>query len=162
MDIVEGNMCGLAMRESIAQPWSKTPSRTKGVGRNLGDLAFGRAEIGRAGPHGEGDEPKSMMNEREKSDPAIVAVKFTNEAGDQGRSGRRQGGPREMRASKARSEHSVAVVCHTRWAAYGTPSIYRLSVTHPRWEPYAGKPHVPALCGGRIVICVPTAIPLVP
>jgi hypothetical protein len=34
----------------------------------------------------------------------------------------------------------------------------RLAVTHPRWEPYAGKPHVPALCGGRIVICVPTAI----
>jgi hypothetical protein len=31
------------MRGSIAQPWSKTPSRTKGIRRNLGDLAFGRA-----------------------------------------------------------------------------------------------------------------------
>jgi hypothetical protein len=39
----EGNMCGTAMRGSIAQPWSKTPSRTKGTSRNLGDLAFGRA-----------------------------------------------------------------------------------------------------------------------
>jgi len=81
VDIVEGNMCGPVMRGSIAQPWSKTPSRTKGTSRNLGDLAFGRAAIRRAGPHGEGDEPKPMMNEREKSDPATVAVKSTNEAG---------------------------------------------------------------------------------
>ena len=43
MDIVEGNMCGPVMRGSIAQPWSKTLSRTKGRRRNLGDLAFGRA-----------------------------------------------------------------------------------------------------------------------
>ena len=43
VDIVEGNMCGPAMRGSIAQPWSKTLSRTKGACRNLGDLAFGRA-----------------------------------------------------------------------------------------------------------------------
>jgi hypothetical protein len=43
VDIVEGNMCGPVMRGSIAQPWSKTPSRTKGTSRNLGDLAFGRA-----------------------------------------------------------------------------------------------------------------------
>ena len=69
------------MRGSIAQPWSKTLSRTKGACRNLGDLAFGRAEIRRIGPHGEGDEPKPMKNEREKSDPAVVAMKSTNEAG---------------------------------------------------------------------------------
>ena len=42
VDIVEGNMCGPVMRGSIAQPWSKTLSRTKGACRNLGDLAFGR------------------------------------------------------------------------------------------------------------------------
>jgi len=47
----------------------------------LGDLAFGRAEISRAGPHGEGDEPKLMMNGREKSDPVVVAVKSMNETG---------------------------------------------------------------------------------
>jgi hypothetical protein len=52
VDIAEGNMCGPDMRGSIAQPWSKTLSRTKGTSRNLGDLAFGRAEICRAGPHG--------------------------------------------------------------------------------------------------------------
>src|SRR6202011_3029187 len=32
------------------------------------------------GPHREGEEPKPMMHEREKSDPAIVAVKPTNKA----------------------------------------------------------------------------------
>jgi hypothetical protein len=47
----------------------------------LGDLAFGRAEIRRAGPHREGDEPKLMMNGREKSVPVVVAVKSMNEAG---------------------------------------------------------------------------------
>ena len=43
VDRAEGNMCGPVMRGSIAQPWSKTLSRTKGTGRNLGVLAFGRA-----------------------------------------------------------------------------------------------------------------------
>jgi hypothetical protein len=84
VDSAEGNMCGPARRGSIAQPWSKTSSRTKGTGRNLGDLAFGRACMLRAGPHGEGDEPKPMMNEREKSDSATVAEKSTNEAGQPG------------------------------------------------------------------------------
>src|ERR1700674_4498380 len=32
------------------------------------------------GPHREGEEPKPMMHEGEKSDPAIVAVKPTNKA----------------------------------------------------------------------------------
>ena len=81
VDRAEGNMCGPAMRGSIAQPWSKTLSRTKGTSRNLGDLAFGRAELRRTGPHREGDEPKLMMNGREKSVPAVVAVKSMNEAG---------------------------------------------------------------------------------
>ena len=87
VDIAEGNMCGPAMRGSIAQPWSKTLSRTKGTSRNLGELGFGQAEIHRTGPHGEGDEPKPMMNEREKSDSAVVAMKSTNEAGQPAVSG---------------------------------------------------------------------------
>ena len=83
VDIVEGNMCGPVMRGPIAQPWSKTPSRTKGTSRNLGDSRLAGQSY-RAGPHGEGDEPKPMMNEREKSDPVVVAVKSTNEAGEPG------------------------------------------------------------------------------
>ena len=55
--IVEGNMCGAVMRGAVALPRSKTPSRTKGSRRNLGDLASGRAATGRAGPRREGKEP---------------------------------------------------------------------------------------------------------
>ena len=42
---VEGNMSDAAMRGVDAPPWSKTPSRTKGTRRNLGDLMFGRAAV---------------------------------------------------------------------------------------------------------------------
>ena len=63
-----------------------------------------------------------------------------------------------MWAGKSRSELRVGQACHMRWATYGMPCNCGQAVNYPRWEPYAGKPHVPALCGGRIVICVPTAI----
>jgi hypothetical protein len=72
----------------------------------------------RAGPHGEGDEPKPMMNEREKSDPAVVAAKSTNEAGQPGEEWMEpRAGPREMWTGKARSEHRIGQACHKRWAA---------------------------------------------
>ena len=45
VDTAEGNMCGAAMRGADALPWSKTPSRTKGRRRNLGDLMGGRATL---------------------------------------------------------------------------------------------------------------------
>ena len=118
VDRAEGNMCGPVMRGSIAQPWSETLSRTKGTSRNLGDLAFGRAEIRRAGPHGEGDDPKLMMNGREKSVPVVVAVKSMNEAGQPGEEWME---PREMWAGKSRSELSVGQACHMRWVTYGVP-----------------------------------------
>ena len=37
---VEGNMCGVVMRDADALPWSKTPSRRKGSRRNLGGPPF--------------------------------------------------------------------------------------------------------------------------
>ena len=43
VDTVEGNMCGVAMRDTDAPSGSKTSSRTKGSRRNLGDLMSGRA-----------------------------------------------------------------------------------------------------------------------
>lgn len=54
---VEGNMCGGAMRVADAPSWSKTPSRTKGTGWNLGDLVFDRMASQLPGPHREGEEP---------------------------------------------------------------------------------------------------------
>jgi hypothetical protein len=38
----EGNMCGLAMREAVVSPESKTTARAKGDRRKLGDLLAGR------------------------------------------------------------------------------------------------------------------------
>ena len=40
---VEGNMCGVAMRDADAPPGSKTPSRANRQRRNLGGLMSGRA-----------------------------------------------------------------------------------------------------------------------
>jgi hypothetical protein len=54
----EGNMCGAAMRGSVALPGSKATSRKKGTRRNLGDLMPCRAAFfSRAGPCREGEEP---------------------------------------------------------------------------------------------------------
>ena len=80
VDTAEGNMCGAAMRGADALPWSKTPSRTKGMRRNLGDLTPDHRPYGHPGPHREGEEPKPMMHGREKSGPAVVAVKRANKA----------------------------------------------------------------------------------
>jgi len=54
---VEGNMCGPAMRGADARSWSKTPSRTKGTRRNLGDLVSDRTGEHLSGPRREGEEP---------------------------------------------------------------------------------------------------------
>ena len=51
----EGNMCDAATRGVDALPWSETSSRTKGLRRNLGELASGRGV--HAGPCREGEEP---------------------------------------------------------------------------------------------------------
>jgi hypothetical protein len=40
--VAEGNMCGAAMRGADALPRSKTPPRTKGSRRNLGDPTSGQ------------------------------------------------------------------------------------------------------------------------
>ena len=45
VDVVEGNMCGTAMRGADALPGSKATSRMKGSHRNLGDPAFDRGGV---------------------------------------------------------------------------------------------------------------------
>lgn len=54
---VEGNMCGTVMRGADARSRSKTPSRTKGTRRNLGDLVPDRMDECLCGPCREGEEP---------------------------------------------------------------------------------------------------------
>ena len=106
------------------------------------------------GPHREGEEPKPMMHGRGKSDSAIVAVKPTNKAGANAAE------PVEPRAgTKGNAGQQSTYRAQSR--ARVSQALERIrktfAVTHPRWEPYAGKPHVRIWAGGREVTRVPTA-----
>ena len=86
-----------------------------------------------------------MMYGHEKSDPAIVALKPTNKA---------ERSAAELVEPRAGTKGNAGQLC-TRWTQC------RISVTqdvgshtaaccrqYPRWEPYAGKPHVRSWAGG--------------
>ncbi len=71
---VEGNMLRTVMRGATALPWSKTPLRSKGTRRNLGDLmppAVATAIPGRFGKV----RSRSRIGRYEESDGCIVPVK---------------------------------------------------------------------------------------
>src|ERR1700676_5190255 len=100
-----------------------------------------------------------MMHGREKSGPAIVAMKPANKAGqpaaEQGepRACPREGGgqgPRGMRASKARAGRRTGKACHRRWTAYG-----KFGRRAPEVGAVCGKAARTDLCGGRLAIGVP-------
>jgi hypothetical protein len=95
-----------------------------------------------------------MMHGREKSDLAIVAGKLTNKvaprcgairggAGRRGVGGAKGGDQGECGPAK----HALDSAPGSRVTGAGThaASICRLD---PRWEPYAGKPHVRFCAGG--------------
>ncbi len=63
-------MCGRSLFGNREISWSASDSRFAPNCRAC-----------RTGPCREGEEPKPMMHDREKSDPVIVAVKLTNKAG---------------------------------------------------------------------------------
>ena len=154
---LEGNMCGTVMRGADALPGSKATSRAKGSHRNLGDLVSGRRRrvlCVYGGPHREGEEPKPMMHGHEKSDLVIVAVKPTNKArkapcggvcggGRSGVGGAKGGGQGEYAPAK----HVLDSEPGSRVKGAGAYTARR-AVTHPRREPYAGKPHVRFWAGG--------------
>ena len=148
---LEGNMCGTAMRGADALPGSKATSRAKGSHRNLGGLASGRQMLReRDGPHREGEEPKPMMHGCEKSDLVIVAMNPANKArnapcggGRSGVGGAKGGGQGEYAPAK----HVLDSEPGSRVTAAGAYTA-TCAVTHPRQEPYAGKPHVRIWAGG--------------
>src|SRR5262245_49178225 len=145
---LEGNMCGTAMRGADALPGSKTTSRAKGSHRKLGDLGPGhRCRVGAEydGPHREGEEPKPMMNGPEKSDLAIVATKQANKA--------ERSAPESMeRRARTKGNASQQSTYRTQRRVSVSQALERIrqavAVTHPRWEPYAGKPLVRFCAGG--------------
>ena len=86
-----------------------------------------------------------MMHGREKSDPAILAEKPTNKA---------ERSAAELVERRAGAKGN-AFWQSTHWTqrqarVVQAPERVRqlLCRSHPRWEPYAGKPHVRICAGG--------------
>src|SRR5262249_43587315 len=95
-----------------------------------------------------------MMHGREKSDLAIVAMKPANKANEptaEASTGANAAESVERRAGAKGNAHQQS----TQWTqsqARVSQALERIrhvfAVTHPRWEPYAGKPHVRSCAGG--------------
>ena len=95
-----------------------------------------------------------MMYGHEKSDPAIVAEKPANKAErSAAKLVERRAGTEGM-ANQLSTRRTLSRVSVTLDVGSSTASNCR---RHPRWEPYAGKPHVRICAGGREVTRVPTA-----
>ena len=100
-----------------------------------------------------------MMNGLEKSDPAIVAKKPTNKAEQPAAAATaaelKAAEPVERRAGTKGSADQQSTRRTQSWTSVSQAlerirkvASDRFAVTHPRWEPYAGKPHVRFCAGG--------------
>src|SRR4051812_2294866 len=95
-----------------------------------------------------------MMHGCEKSDPAIVAVKPANKAKEAHCGGICGGGRSGVGGAKGGGQGEYAPATHALGSEPGSRDTgagaytARRAVTHPRWEPYAGKPHVRFCAGG--------------
>src|SRR5262245_48423132 len=99
-----------------------------------------------------------MMHGHEKSDLVIVAMKPANKANEptaEASTGANAAEPVERRAGAKGNAHQQS----THWTqsqARVSQALERIrhvfAVTHPRWEPYAGKPHVRFCAGGAMKI----------
>ena len=96
-----------------------------------------------------------MMHGPEKSELAIVAVKPANKVEQPARGAicrkLKAAEPVEPRAgTKGNADQQSTYRAQSR--ARVTQALERIrraiAVTHPRWEPYAGKPHVRFCAGG--------------
>ncbi len=89
-----------------------------------------------------------MTHGRGKSDSAIVATNPTNKAGrpaaePEERRAEAEGNADQRSTRRAQYRESVSqALDRIRQVAV------RFAVKHPRWEPYAGKPHVRICAGG--------------
>src|SRR5215472_16391199 len=102
-----------------------------------------------------------MMHGREKSDRAIVAMKPANKANEptaEASTGANAAEPVE-RGAGTKGNAGQQSTFRTQSRANVSQALERirqaLAVTHPRWEPYAGKPPV-RICAGAVT-GVPTA-----
>jgi len=90
-----------------------------------------------------------MMHGHEKSDPAIVAMKPANKA-------ERSAVELVERRARTKGNAGQQSTCRTQRRISVSQALERIrkaasdcfAVTHPRWEPYAGKPPVRFCAGG--------------
>ena len=89
-----------------------------------------------------------MMHGHEKSDLAIVAGKPANKA-------EQSAAESVERRAGTKGNASQQSTCRTQSRISVSQALERIrkvakrfAVTHPRWEPYAGKPHVQFCAGG--------------
>jgi hypothetical protein len=145
--------------EGLSLSWVEGPITHKGKTSELGDLAFGRAKVCCTGSHGEGDEPKAYDERTREVRPRSRSCEVHERSwatrggvdgakgGDQGKCGLAKHAP-----------NSVSGWCVTCAGSHTTRRAFRLSRQTPEVEAGCGKAARPVLCGGRIAICVPTAI----
>ena len=86
-----------------------------------------------------------MMDGHEKSDPAIVAVKPTNKAEQSAAELVERRAGTEGNADWQSTHWTQRQVCVSQALGRIRQFACRLD---PRWEPYAGKPHVRFCAGG--------------
>jgi hypothetical protein len=94
-----------------------------------------------------------MMHGHEKSDSAIVAGKPTNKAAqplaERSAAEPTAAEPVERRVG-TKGNADQQSTCRTQSRVSVSQALDRIrkvfAVTHPRWEPYAGKPHVRFWC----------------
>jgi hypothetical protein len=84
-----------------------------------------------------------MMHGHEKSDLAIVAVKPTNKAERSAAELVERRAGTEGNARQLSTRRTLRRISVTQAAGSSTAPICR---RYPRWEPYAGKPHVRIWC----------------
>src|SRR5713101_7728080 len=98
-----------------------------------------------------------MMNGPEKSDPAIVAGKPTNKAERSAAELVERRAGTKGNAGQSSTRWTQSRISVTQGVSSHTATYCR---RYPRWEPYAGKPHVRICAGGREVTRVlPRSVP---
>ena len=85
-----------------------------------------------------------MMHGDEKSDPVVVAMKPTNKA----ERSAAESAERRVGTEGNASQQSTHRTQRRTGVSQALGRIRSFAVIHPRWEPYAGKPHVRFCVGG--------------
>ena len=152
--LLEGNMCGTVC-EVLTPCRGQRPHHVQRDRIGTWEARVWPSDVAwRDGPHREGEEPKPMMHGHEKSDLVIVAVKPTNKARKAPCGGVCRGGRSGVGGAKGGGQGEYAPAKHVLDSEPGSrvtgagADTATCAVTHPRQEPYAGKPHVRIWAGG--------------